>query len=333
MPLWVAYLVIGNVEKAAECFLQIIGSQNRVDKKANGKEENLIRFLTWQRKGNPKGVAAVYNAFKEQVGAETLKIFFSSTILGSEWAKQNKIAQDIHFIGHSLGAALSQNALHHFGPRVGRVPLAGCNFKCIAFDPPGGVTEEENHQFLAFGRKHKGLLKGLGQKWGVHYQFEYQDFVPQGGPELLGVSSHYSHDKEWLEVTGTIFKPLPTAKHLDITTMPTHGRRFLHIDPKESIHEYEATNLTPFELYEFKTAYWLPLELRRKFGYHVTTPRMTEELRRTVGGTFIFSLLWMRKKWDDYTHPVDEAKRDASGVVLYSVSTPDHSVEERSLDR
>ena len=330
MPLWVAYLVVGNVERAAESFLEAIGSQNRVDKEANGKEENLIRFLTWQRKGNSRGVAGIFKKFKEQVGAETLRTFFASTSLGSEWAKQNKIAQDIHFVGHSLGAALSQNALYHFGPRAGRVPLVGCNFKCMAFDPPGGVTSEEGVQFLEFGRKHKELLVGIGQKWGVHYYFEYQDFVPQGGPEWIGVSAQYRLDKEWLDLQGTVFRPLPSAKHIDITTMPTHGRRFLLITTEEAKHEYQATPLTPNELYEFKTAYWLPLELRSKFGFHVTTPRMTEELRRTVGGTFIFSILWLKKQWDDFTRPKDEGTQDASGVRFYSVNRPDHSVEETS---
>ncbi len=208
MPVWVGYLLIGDVEKAVESFIALSSGHTGKKQNANGKEENLLRFLAWQEKDPSLNIREIYQAFKKRIGAKELDAFFKNTRCGEEWAKYNKIAQDIHFMGHSLEAALSQGGLYHFGFREGRIPLAGCHFKCYAYYPLGGVTVKENQQFLAFGRQNKELLQKLGQKWELYYQFEYPDFVPPGGEEWLGVAKDNDLDSDWLEVTGILFKTL-----------------------------------------------------------------------------------------------------------------------------
>lgn len=320
MPVWVGYLIAGDIDKAVEAFHQIAVDEKRNPKQENagGNEDNLIDFMNWQR-GEAKDAGNILNAFKEQVGEEMWDKFLTGTFFGAEWSKGNKVAQDIHFVGHSLGAALSQGGLYHFGTRLERIPLKGCNYKCFAYDPPGGVTEEEGAQFLQFGRQHKDLLKTLGQHWAIHYQFEYQDFVPQGGPTWLGISQDGLFDTDWLDLNGTIFEPRPTANDIDITTMPTHGRRFHGVPGSARYKEYKKTMLTIRQLFEFKTSYWLSSPLRKLFGYHITTPRLTEELlRKPIGGTIGYAWFWLNKKWADWRKP-PSGKRDDNGIVYTSL--------------
>lgn len=324
MPVWAGYLLIGDVDKAVEHFRTI---ENTEKKNANGKEENLLRFLTWQQKDRSFDIEKVYQEFKKRIGEKELDAFFHSTRLGEEWAKYNKVAQDIHFTGHSLGAALSQQGLYHFGTREGRIPLTGCDFKCFAYDPPGGVTDKQNQKFLAFGRQHKELLQKLGQKWEINYQFEYQDFVPQGGERWLGISEDNDLDSDWLELTGLLFKPKSSANDLAIITMPTHGRRFNHISSELSNLEYEIVPVSKKELYTFKTAYLFPNELRNKFGFNITTPRMTEGLRGTAGVT-AFSLLWLKKTLGDMWAGNKRGEQDAQGVRFYGTNSADVYAEE-----
>ena len=183
------------------------------------------------------------------------------------------------------------------------------------------MTDKEGELFLRFGREHKGLLQALGQKWGIHYQFEYQDFVPQGGPCWLGISEASEQDWDWLDLTGVLYQPMPSAKSKEITTMPTHGRRFHHIAQPDQPNEYKLVPLTARELYEFKNAWWLSSDLRQKFGFHITTPRLTEDLiRKPIGGTIGFSLLWIKKQFDAWKGDLPEGeKEDAAGVTFYNM--------------
>jgi len=325
MPVWVGYLVAGNVEKAAACFLEASRLRSREEIGAYGKEENLVRFLAWQKKGTHRNAAALFDSFKRKVGEERVRHFFTRTAAGSEWAKENKVAQDIYFIGHSLGGALAQASLHHFGPLGERIPLVGCNFHCFPFQPPGGVTDEEAEQFLEFGRKHKDLIQALGQRWKIDYLFEYQDFVPQGGPQWLGVSQDPARDEKWLEVRGTIFTPLSTAKSQEMTTLATHGRRFHGTVPE---NEYRSEPLSPEELFTFKTSYWLPDPLRKKFGYAISIPRLTEDLRSGFASRVLFSVLWVQKKWNDWKGNTSRPDSDRSGVSFVAIGKPDHATEE-----
>jgi|GEM_PF-4030616 len=330
MPVWAGYLAAGKAELAAVAFLESLSQKNRKDLSANGKEENLLQLLEWQGRMTKKQAEAVYQSFKKRVGPEALRAFFTETAAGAEWAKSNKIAQDVYFIGHSLGGALSQNAFYHFGPKEGRIPLAGCRFKCFAFDPPGGVGRTENEDFLQFGRKHRELFKALGQTWEILYQCEYQDFIPQGGAAWLGISKETHTDADWLDITGVLFKPLSSAQSKEITTLPTHGRRFRHLTPEEAKTEYEALPLSVQELHAFKDAYWLPLELRLKFGFFVTTPRLSEAIRQRIGGTFIFYMIWLKKQWDDLWRREDK-RQDASGVTFFQMKTSEYGEERHGV--
>jgi hypothetical protein len=317
MPLWAGYLIHGDVEKAARYFLQIGSDENPPRQDAQGKEECIVSLIAWQKKCPLEEASQLFSSFKKLVGEEALRIFLSQTAQGAEWARENKVAQDIDFVGHSLGAALAQAALYHFGAREDRIPLSGCNFRCFAFDPPGGVTAQESDRFLQFGREHRSLLAALNQRWELHYRFEYQDFVPQGGPTWLGVSEKGDEDADWLQLTGTLYQPLPTARTPEITTAPTHGRRFLHTDPTG---EYRIVPLSAQELYDFKHSLWLSLDLRAKFGFLLTTPRLTEELiRKPIGGTLGYSYLWLKKLWSGWASEPRSVIEDPSGVTFFSL--------------
>ncbi|MBM3183792.1 MAG: hypothetical protein FJZ64_00610 [Chlamydiae bacterium] len=312
MPLWMGYLVTGDVDKALAYFPKMKGG-GYLGNGVHRKEEHLLEFLKEERMHLGKNKSRdIMQEFKKRLGVEQWKSFLQHPI-SDEWNHKKKISEDIIFVGHSLGAALSQTALYHFSQQEKRLPLVGRSYHCYAFDPPGGITREENEAFLEFGREHKKLLEELHQKWKIHYQFEYRDFVPQGGPFWLGITSKFE-DQSWLEVSAEILRPDPIAKDREIVTLPTHGRRFLHVT-----QGYQKNPLTLQELVQFKNAYWLPSHLRKKFGFAITIPRITEDLRSRIGGTFGFAILWLKKiLHKDKTHL---RPQDDSGVTFYSQSS------------
>lgn len=322
MSLWTGYLIIGEIKEAVKAFKEIPFFKDKKSKVLSSQEDKkhlLLQFIVWQRfqiqGGDLKKLELLsqedLNLFIQEVGTVEFECYLTESIQGMEWEKQ-KIAQDIVFIGHSLGGALSQSGLYHFGPEQNRIPLFGCHYECIAYDTPG-VTKDEAEQFLKFGRTHKALLLALKQLWKIKYQFEYEDLVPQGGSCFLGIPGYDPKiDESWLNITASVCRPFSSAQDIILTTQPTHGRRFNHAQP--SI-DYQRTALTIPELNRLKENWTLSGSLRKKFGYEWTVPKMTETLRRTVPGTFAFTYFWIKKQATSFFSP-ENLETDKDGVIF-----------------
>lgn len=191
-----------------------------------------------------------------------------------------KIATDIAFVGHSLGGALAQGGLCHFGIQRNRIPLPGYKYIAYFIDSPA-VTNTDVSQFYNFGIQHQNVLHHLKQRWQLIAQFEYGDFIPQAGEMHLSATNLPENMyKSWLEIDNTIFRPLDSANAKAIITAPTHGRR---IGLAQEGIDYSITSLTPKDLYEYHSCIWLPQELQKIFGYRFfNSPILTEQMRRII---------------------------------------------------
>lgn len=191
-----------------------------------------------------------------------------------------KQAEDITFLGHSLGGALAQGGLFHFGPHMNRIPLPGKNFICYFSDSPA-IPKSDVDEFYEFGQEHQNLLKYLNQKWQLIGQFEYGDPVPEAGEVHLSANQlSENRYEQWLSIKNSIFRPKSTATCLTIITTPTHGRRIGLADEGK---DYSLKNLSPRELYEYNTSWWLGPHLQKLFGYRfVNSPVISEQIRRVA---------------------------------------------------
>jgi hypothetical protein len=303
MPLWAGYLIAGDMNRATQSFKTLYPFKEKASPSLIPYEDKiyiLLQFMVWQKfqiqPQDPtllkKEMEQILNQFAHLVGGAEFKYYLSRSIQGMEWEKQ-KIAQDILFVGHSLGGVLAQSGLYHFGPEQNRIPLYGCVYRCIAYDTPG-VTHHEANQFLKFGRDHKNLLLTFKQYWEIQYQLEYGDLVPQVGQCFLGVQGYRPNlDESWLKITATLCKPRSSTQDLILTTMPTHGRRFNHAQLST---DYERLSVSVAELDELKSNWVLSSALREKFGYEWSIPRLTETFRRTIPGNFAFAYFWTKKQ-------------------------------------
>lgn len=323
IPVWVGYLISGKVAEAVATFQAL--PTKKVDVKSmstqpEDKIDMLKRFLVWQMaraqkispEDAPERAQNVLQAFIQGVGQENFETYLTTSLQAMEWEKQ-KLAQDVLFIGHSLGGALSQSGCYHFGAEQDRIPLFGCIYRCITYDSPG-VTLSEARGFIQFGRRHKVLLKSLSQRWEINFQFEFQDLVPEGGTCFLGVQDHEPGDEEWLKIEGSVCKPAETAQDLTITTTPTHGRRFWQAQQGQ---DYVRTILTLQHLNDLKQSWLLSRELRGMFGYRLTTPRISEIIRRGIPGTAAFTYFWTKKQIKSLASPVNK-EADKDGVEFFT---------------
>lgn len=221
-----------------------------------------------------------------------------------------KTSQDIVFVGHSLGGALSQLGMYHFGAAKNRIPCPGFNFKCYAFDPPKTDTEVDL-SFMAFGHNHRNLISDLGQKWEIHYLMEYGDIVPKAGESRLGTNGYdEAVDSKWLSFSAKVFRPSEKTNELAMTTLPTHGRR---IGLAAKGMDYTETELSPADIYRFDHSWWLGEDLLKVFGYRFArSPQVTEISRRIISiVSFPFRMLAQGFK-ETMNPPI--GKRDADGV-------------------
>ncbi len=225
---------------------------------------------------------------------------------------QNKIAQNMAFVGHSLGGGLAQFSTYFFGTRVDRIPLPGCFFTCYSSDGPAIDTDKDT-AFMNFGRSNKKLLELLGQKWKIFHQFEYGDFVPQAGGSHLGTNGYdKKEDASWLDFRARVFRPLPTAEALSITSAPTHGRR---IGTATSGKDYVTTNLTAGEVYQFDHSYFLNGSLANVFGYVLLrSPKVTEQVRQLAA-----KLLYPVNRLIDAAVGNKIGSRDENGVFYANI--------------
>jgi hypothetical protein len=200
---------------------------------------------------------------------------------------EDKTAQDIYHIGHSLGAGNAQLFTWHHFPKQRRIPMIGCGSYTAAYNGPA-LDKAKDEEFMAFGREHKELFRLLQVHFFVMHQLEYGDLVTQGGERHLGTSGYTEDDAAWLQTSAYVFKPniydLPvTATALPITTLQTHGRRIQEAVEGED-KDYVRTKLVPSQLEQFHDAWWLPHDLNKIFGYSLLlSPRINEDIRRIVG--------------------------------------------------
>lgn len=241
-----------------------------------------------------------------------------------------KQTQDIAYVGHSLGGALSQQFLHHYGPKLNRIPTQSATFICYSSDGP--ATDVKNDvEFMQFGNAHRKVLSFVSnnRKWHVTHQLEYGDFVPQSGGNHLGTEDYTNpKSKLWLDFSAMIFKPLPTATVKEIYAAPTHGRRIalgLPNGPKENV-DYHPTNLTQKMLYDFDHAWILGPELANIFGYKVlSSPKLTEWLRLQASRVAYLGFRGHEAVYRLVEDPFKSVPRDQAGVMYVSYTPPPFS--------
>lgn len=116
------------------------------------------------------------------------------------------------------------------------------------------------------------------------HEMEYGDVVPMGGFRHIGATTlpkeSYQH---WLDIQISVAKPLETAEALEVTSAPTHGRRFAKaLEGKD----YSLTRLTPAAFHRFDTSLILDREQNEVWGFrYLQSPIFTEALRKTIGAT------------------------------------------------
>lgn len=204
---------------------------------------------------------------------------------------EHKFVQDLFFIGHSLGGGLAQMHTWYCMINEQRMPLPKCDCFCFNYNGPA-IGAQKNCSFLEFGRKHAPLFQALGIKYRIQHQFEYGDFVPEGGQVHLGATKDQKDDSSWLEFISYVFTPMKDAKALSIRTLPTHGRR---IETAIVGRDYEFKPLTQNALFRFDTAWYLGWDLQKQFGYRFfVSPKLSEFFRRSFGACIYFPMLGIR---------------------------------------
>ena len=233
---------------------------------------------------------------------------------------ENKIACDIAFVGHSLGGALAQCGLFHFGPEFRRIPLPGHRYLCYTSDAPA-IAEWEANRFMKFGHKHQNLLEALEQKWSIFHQMEYGDFVPQGGDSHLGATSADPKTFErWLQFNTRVFQPLETAETKEVCDSATHGRR---IGLAKEDLDYKLTLVTSAGLARYDHAWLLTPQLQAVWGYRLlNSPSLSKWLQRRFSAVTI-PLSSVARKIYQIIYPTRLREfRDANGVLFCSYQHP-----------
>jgi hypothetical protein len=274
IPVWVAYLV------AAKGAQEANPEQSRVF-----LEKACDEFKTYVKENKPgvevqgEDVLVVLQGKRDQDPIPFLEQ------RARDWNEhpEQKIDQDIVFAGHSLGGALAQKGMWDMLWAQGRTVLPGRTAECFSFDAPA-INYAEAEAFIRFGEKHKGLLDALEIKTSVRHSFARGDIVPKAGSSHLGTLGPRDDDLHWLKFEAKVFKPLPGATALGITTNSAHGQRIGRATVGE---DYDQTSLSRTELRTFDHAFWLNGFLSKTFGYKVfRSPRFTEGLR-IIAGRFV----------------------------------------------
>ena len=298
IPLWVAQLIYGvnqKSEDAIHSYREALVELERYLKDCKSIDDDKLDKT---------------NELQSSENAEEMRSFLIAQAENLRELPKYKRAQDLVFIGHSLGGALAQYGVHYFGPGVQRIPCPGYHFICRAYNGPA-TNASVDREFMAFGRKYRDLIKGLGQHWQIFHQFEYGDFVPEAGENHLGTDKYnFVKDQEWLDIKIQIFRPMEVAHALPITTCPTHGRRIGQATPNA---DFRLNTLTPAKLFEYDHSWFLSRYLQKTFGYRImVSPRITEIMRRSIG-VFGVPMLHFGAKIHTVIHP-ESVKRDRRGI-------------------
>ncbi len=280
IPLWVAYTLaasklMSDIEKLQnDQTLSIVFKEKIFDYMKRAVADLTVYFDRNRPDDKESFLPHINLALEKKDFQELRKYFF---YLAQEYRERpiDKKAENIAFVGHSLGGALAQFGLCYFGTRVNRIPLPGHNFVCYSSDGPG-IDTSHDEVFIKFLKENRELLEILGQKWKIFHQFEYGDFVPQSGSSHVGTNGYSDELKSVLDFRARVFRPMQTAKSIAMTTAPTHGRRIGLAEPGV---DYTTTPLNPREVYTFDHAKWLG-NLSKVFGFTVlVSPYLTETVR------------------------------------------------------
>jgi hypothetical protein len=214
---------------------------------------------------------------------------------------RQKQQRDIVFVGHSLGGGLAQDALCRFAIARGRIPCRGFRFVCHTFDAPS-IDTKSDKAFAQFGKEHGKLIEKLGPKWLIKFDFEYGDAVPLWGESHLGTNGN----TDWIESDIQIRRPVEGSRAPEITTAPTHLRRFGLLRAER---DYTVTKIAPKDLYAFDHAWLLTGKQRHTFGLRfLTSPKLVELARRIIA---VFTRIWfwiankLYSRYNDWKPRVD----------------------------
>lgn len=224
---------------------------------------------------------------------------------------QYKIDADVAFVGHSLGAALSQQGIAYFSAEQERIPLPGKNFSCWGFCPPG-VTHYEKRLFMNYGNAQVELSKRLGHSWSIKLFHECGDVVSLGGSQHLGgTDADPNSYAPWLNVQILYRKPLDTAEHKDIIGASTHGRRWaLAIVGRDYIEH----SVTPAFQHEADNSFFPGQQLRKIQGYRWMHTALIAETFRKLNSPFGELGFIIKAINDTLTPPTGAEMRDKNNI-------------------
>lgn len=226
---------------------------------------------------------------------------------------QYKIDADVAFVGHSLGAALSQQGIVHFSSEQERLPLPGRNFSCWGFCPPG-VTKYEKKLFMDYGNAQVELSQRLGHSWSIKLFHECGDVVSLGGSQHLGgTDANPNSYAPWLNVQILFRKPLDTAEHKDIIGAPTHGRRWALAQAGRDYIEY---SVTPAFQHEADNSLFPSQQLRKIQGFRWIHSSLFAETFRKLNSPF-GELGFIIKAINDTLAPPTGAEMRDKNLILH----------------
>ncbi len=210
---------------------------------SEGLEKRAKSLLSWWSKDakSPTNEEATLmqklKAYQEQACSQGFarEVLFrwSQYILAYAMAKkeniQSKIAQNIDFVGHSLGGACAERFMALYSAQRGRIPLPGKTISGRFFDDPA-INDEDNQQFIDFGNSHSELLAALGAKFAIIRRQEASDPIPQSGETHLGATSTVEEQQKtwsWLRFDAAVQQASSKAEDPQVRDNVTaHGRMF-----------------------------------------------------------------------------------------------------------
>ncbi len=164
----------------------------------------------------------------------------------------SKQAQNLDFVGHSLGGSCAQLFLVYYTSAMGRIPLPGHSINARVFDDPA-INKSDNKLFIDFGNRHGELLKAQGSHFGVIRRQETGDPVPQTGGIHLGAIKTFDQEKKsvtWLRFDARLQRASARAKDPQIRDYSSaHGRLFAGASSKGAwLHSWMRRKIPKLEL-------------------------------------------------------------------------------------
>lgn len=297
IPLWVVQLLQAQKQKSKKLFKDAMKEYlDCIHAPGNPPPEKVVKAHALHDSDDHSGIEAF--------------LLSEATLLKE--LPENKIAEDIACIGHSLGGTLAQFLLYYFGARRHRMPLPGCIYTCFSTHGTA-IDTYQDRIFMGFGRKYRDLIAAQGAPWQVYEQMEFGDFIPEVGESHLGTTGYnQALDSIWLNMQQVVFRPEQSAQSLDITTMPTHGRRTGNAT--EGL-DYTQTTLSVPELSEYDHDLWMPESILDLFGYRILRSSKLSEFGRELGSLITWPFWQVAIKIIDL-RPTILGKRNPDGSIV-----------------